>query len=152
MMRTYKSKSAKNHAFKKVGTVEMESEPSTRNRTDFEYTQKDVDLEFIDSYRSKGKGSSYTEIPNIRIDVYPELNKVFIVSMKNKLFLEIKPTDEIITEGFKIEKVRILGTCIYMLASRIDENENHKRVVIQKGINVNSLKFDKHTNCIVKAA
>ena len=152
MMRTYKSKSAKNHAFKKVGTVEMESEPSTRNRTDFEYTQKDVDLEFIDSYRSKGKGSSYTEIPNIRIDVYPELNKVFIVSMKNKLFLEIKPTDEIITEGFKIEKVRILGTCIYMLVSRMGENENHKHVVIQKGINVNSLKFDKHTNCIVKAS
>lgn len=150
MMRTYKNKSAKNRAFKKVGTVEMETIPSSINQPSFEYTQKDVDLEFIDNYRSKGKGSSYTEIPNVRIDVYPDLNKVFIVSLKNKLFLEIEPTDKVIDEGFKIEKVRILGTCIYMLVSRMGENDNHKSVIIQKGININSLKFNKSTGCIVK--
>ena len=37
-MRTYKNKSAKNRTFKKVGTVEMETIPSSINQPSFEYT------------------------------------------------------------------------------------------------------------------
>ena len=82
---------------------------------EIEYIQKDIDLETINSYRTKYTGMSYTEIPNIRIDIYNELNKMFIISNKNKLYLEITPIDKIKDDGFRVEKVRILGTCIYML-------------------------------------
>ena len=74
---------------------------------EIEYIQKDIDLEIINSYRTKYTGMSYTEIPNIRIDIYNELNKMFIISNKNKLYLEITPIDKLKDEGFRIEKVRI---------------------------------------------
>ena len=117
---------------------------------EIEFIQKDVDLEVIDSYRSKYTGMSYTEIPNIRIDIYSELNKMFIVSNKNKLYLEITPIDKLKDEGFRIEKVRILGTCIYMLVYKIGENEKHKNTIIKKGINLTSLIFNKRIDCIEK--
>lgn len=117
---------------------------------EIEYIQKDIDLEVINSYRTKYTGMSYTEIPNIRIDIYNELNKMFIVSNKNKLYLEITPIDKIKDEGFRIEKVRILGTCIYMLVYKFGENEKHKNTIIKKGINITSLIFNNRTGCIEK--
>ena len=117
---------------------------------EIEYIQKDIDLEVINSYRNKYTGMSYTEIPNIRIDIYNELNKMFIVSNKNKLYLEITPIDKIKDEGFRIEKVRILGTCIYMLVYKFGENEKHKNTIIKKGINITSLIFNNRTGCIEK--
>ena len=112
--------------------------------------QKDIDLETINSYRTKYTGMSYTEIPNIRIDIYSELNKMFIISNKNKLYLEIIPIDKIKDEGFRIEKVRILGTCIYMLVYKFGENEKHKNTIIKKGINLSSLILNNRTGCIEK--
>ena len=117
---------------------------------EIEYIQKDIDLEIINSYRTKYTGMSYTEIPNIRIDIYNELNKMFIISNKNKLYLEITPIDKIKDDGFRVEKVRILGTCIYMLVYKFGENEKHKNTIIKKGINLSSLIFNNRTGCIEK--
>jgi len=144
MIKRYKNKTKiSSYCPKKDGKI-----PKINNEVEF--IQKDIDLEVIDSYRSKYTGMSYTEIPNIRIDIYKELNKMFIISNKNKLYLEIIPIDKIKDEGFRIEKVRILGTCIYMLVYKFGENENHKNTIIKKGINLTSLIFNKHTGCIEK--
>ncbi len=105
------------------------------------YIQKDVDSEFVNSYRSKYKGSSYIEVPNIRLDFYPETNKMFVSSYKNELFLEITVDDDLVKSGYKIEKVRLLDEWVYMFLSKKSSKTS---------INIKTLKYDKHNGCINK--
>ena len=144
MIKRYKNKT------KISGYCPKKDDKVPKINNEIEYIQKDIDLEIINSYRTKYTGMSYTEIPNIRIDIYNELNKMFIISNKNKLYLEITPIDKIKDDGFRVEKVRILGTCIYMLVYKFGENEKHKNTIIKKGINLSSLIFNNRTGCIEK--
>lgn len=114
-----------------------------------DYIQTKVELDEIKSFRSQHSGFSFTEIPEIRIDVYPTEGILYILSNKNKLGIKLAFTEKNISRGFKIHNIRINSNKLFIFLETT-EKESGKSVIVKKAIIVDSIIIKN--NCIEAVA
>ncbi len=103
-----------------------------------DYIQTKVELDEIESFRSQHGGFSFTEIPEIRIDVYPTEGILYILSNKNKLGIKLALTEKNISRGFKIHNIRVNSNKLFIFLETT-EKESGKSIVVKKAIIVDSI-------------
>ena len=114
-----------------------------------DYIQTKVELDEIESFRSQHGGFSFTEIPEIRIDVYPTEGILYILSNKNKIGIKLALTEKNVSRGFKIHNIRINSNKLFIFLETT-EKESGKSIVVKKAIIVDSIIIKN--NCVEAVA
>lgn len=107
-----------------------------------DYYQIKVTNDYIISFSKDHKCITGSLTKCSRIDLYPDDNKIFISSLKNNLYLELKLTESVSDHGYKIEKVKTVGNKLYIFLYRYDTDENDKQIILKNAIYVNSVEYD----------
>lgn len=159
MKQTYKSNKkvtgkGNNKSFKSKDSFHNEKKESPKYEVGigYDYNQFISSHEEIEAFRKDHRGSSYTEIAGVRIDLYPEESKIFVVSTKNSLYLKFELTEKLIKNKYTIEKARIVGNKLFIFTSRPEFNEQKRIVIVRRAIVVNSIEFDSKNSVFREVA